>query len=115
MTYETLFFSYKDPPSPPENLDFSIIGTSVRVTWTPPSSSPHCIVNYIAKSDANATDIITTDTQVEIPLVDLPNATYCVSVVAIDTANRKGKKVKKCALKLKVQCTNQFVSIKVLS
>ena len=94
-------FSYKDSPSSPENLGLSIIGTSVHVTWTPPSSSPHCIVNYIAKSNATATDIITTDTQVEIPLVDLPNATYCVSVVAIDTANRKGKKSEEMCFEIK--------------
>ena len=35
------------------------------------------------------------------PLVNLPNTTYCVSVVAIDTANRKGKKSEEMCFEIK--------------
>ena len=78
-------------PSSPTYLTVYFSQTTVIISWISPDTSTHCIVSYITKTNTSNNILTTTNTSVSIPLAGLSSdTTYCFSVAAVDTANRRG-------------------------
>ena len=81
-----------------------------------PGHSPaplHAVfLDIVSVSNTSIAIITTTNTNAVIPLTGLPSATYCLNVVAIDTANREGEKSDEMCFEIRGNqclCRNSYI------
>ena len=98
MSLKLIFFFYNiGLPSAPQNLTLSeFTNSSTLLSWSPPSVSSQCITSYIINSNVSNDTIEVTGTTTYQTLTvsekgHISNNTYCSTVAAKDSGNKRRK------------------------